>query len=107
MAKIEEALLERKNMYGDFEDHARISQELKHLFEIQLEEKGKKLPPYQKEAVDMVFHKLARVVNGDNYYIDSWRDIVGYMQRVVEILERTEGSTDCTVTKFTVSGVKV
>ena len=42
----------------------------------------------------MILHKLARIVNGDANYIDSWRDIVGYTQLVVDELLETNGSTD-------------
>jgi hypothetical protein len=45
----------------------------------------------------MILHKLARIVNGDANYIDSWRDIVGYSQLVVDELLITEGSTDVKV----------
>ena len=34
----------------------------------------------------MIFHKLARIANGDPTYIDSWTDIAGYAQLVVDDL---------------------
>lgn len=36
------------------------------------------LKPYQAEALEMIAHKMARIVNGDPDYADSWRDIQGY-----------------------------
>ena len=41
----------------------------------------------QREALKMLVHKIARIVNGDPDYPDTWRDIAGYCTRVVEILE--------------------
>lgn len=45
---------------------------------------------YQREAIEMICHKLARIVNGDPYYADSWTDIAGYAKLVADRLERTE-----------------
>jgi hypothetical protein len=35
----------------------------------------------------MIVHKLARIVNGDPNYGDSWRDIEGYAKLVADRLE--------------------
>jgi len=32
----------------------------------------------QQEAIDMILHKIARIVNGNPNYKDSWTDIIGY-----------------------------
>jgi len=100
---IKDTLHDRGASYGDFKTHAKISQAFKLLLEELCTETEKVLPDYQQEAIQMVFHKLGRVVNGDHMYIDSWRDMVGYLQLVVDIMEQTEGATDCKVTKFTIS----
>jgi len=100
---IREILHERGAAYGDFKEHARISQEFQLKLEEELAGKEKILSHYQQEALGMVFHKLGRVINGNHMYIDSWRDMVGYLQLVVDIMEQTEGATDCKVTKFIVS----
>ena len=36
----------------------------------------------------MILHKVARILNGDPDYVDSWADIAGYAQLVVNILEK-------------------
>jgi hypothetical protein len=46
------------------------------------------LPPLYKEALEMVQHKVARILNGDPGYIDNWVDICGYSQLVVGWLRR-------------------
>jgi hypothetical protein len=35
----------------------------------------------------MIFHKLARIANGDPNYHDSWHDIAGYAKLVADRLE--------------------
>jgi hypothetical protein len=34
----------------------------------------------------MILHKIARIVNGDSNYADSWHDIGGYAKLVVDEL---------------------
>lgn len=36
----------------------------------------------QKEALEMVAHKIGRIVNGDPGYLDSWHDMIGYTRLV-------------------------
>ena len=38
------------------------------------------------ESLTLICHKLARIANGDPFYDDSWKDIAGYSQLVVDIL---------------------
>jgi len=72
---VESTLNERGKRYGAFRDHAQLSQNLKNIAKIY----GKAtLSPSQQEALDMIFHKIARVLNGDPNYADSWHDIAGY-----------------------------
>jgi uncharacterized ferritin-like protein (DUF455 family) len=84
MSDIDNTLKERGARYGDFRSHAEISQMLKSL----VLDHDAQLAPYQAEALEMICHKLARIVNGDPNYADSWRDIAGYAQLVVRELER-------------------
>ena len=35
----------------------------------------------------MIFHKIARITNGDPHYSDSWRDIAGYATLVADRLD--------------------
>lgn len=94
MTDIKQTLNERGARYGSFKGHAEVAQRLKAVVQEELDARGKLLSPVQQEAVDMILHKLARIVNGDASYIDSWRDIVGYTQLVVDELLVTNGSTD-------------
>lgn len=73
---VNKLLDEREIRYGKFENHARIAQGLKSV--LQQEQKWAALNPSQKEALEMICHKIARVMNGDPSYIDNWTDIAGY-----------------------------
>ena len=80
---------ERGARYGSFDGHAIITQKLKSYFCIH--SKSYSLLSYsQKEAIDMIFHKIGRIGNGDPNYLDSWVDIVGYAQLVVDELRSKE-----------------
>ena len=85
---VEAILNERQTTYGDYADVARTAQNLKHV----LRAVGDNYPskPYQMESLDMICNKLARIVNGDPDYIDSWDDIAGYATLVSKELNRSE-----------------
>jgi hypothetical protein len=84
MSNIDNTLAERGARYGEFRDHAELSQKLKGAI---FEHCKTDLKPYQYEALDMICHKLARIVNGDPDYADSWRDVAGFAMLVVRELE--------------------
>ena len=84
---IDTVLAERGSRYGKFLNHAAITQTYKHQTSAFLEARGKVLTPDQQEALDMIFHKIGRIVNGDPDYADSWVDIAGYAKLVADRLE--------------------
>lgn len=88
MTEIKDILEERGDRYGEFKAHAEVTYAIKRALykltpNVSLEE-------FHMEALDMIAHKLGRIVNGDPNYIDSWVDIVGYAQLVVNILEENQ-----------------
>lgn len=83
-------LQERGARYGTFVGHAEVTQALKGVITAALLSKGKKLANDQQEALDMICHKIGRVVNGDPDYADSWVDIAGYAQLIVKRLRGEE-----------------
>ncbi|WP_395143677.1 DUF6378 domain-containing protein [Moraxella atlantae] len=83
---IDDILKERGNNYGSFYSNALISQALKHT--IKHGSTYNELSYCQKEALDMIVHKIARIVNGDNTYLDSWIDIIGYSQLVIDEMNK-------------------
>ena len=91
MASIEATLEERATRYGSFEGHARITYELKRA--MQAAPKWPDLADDQREALDMIVHKIGRILNGDPNYHDSWHDIVGYAKLVADrLLQTTNGA---------------
>jgi len=73
---IDSTLQERGARYGKFLDHAQITQDLK---KVMRDHPGwDRLEVDQMEALEMVAHKIGRILNGDPNYDDSWRDIAGY-----------------------------
>jgi hypothetical protein len=76
MTSVNQTLNERNDRYGTFVEHAEISQHLKAV--MQDTPNWDELAPFQKEALEMVVHKIARILNGDPNYSDSWHDIAGY-----------------------------
>lgn len=91
MSNVDATLEERGNRYGDFMGHARVTQELKEVIATHLTRLDKVLAYDQQEALDMVCHKIGRIVNGDPDYIDSWHDIAGYVRLVEQRLESEQG----------------
>ena len=79
-----EILVERGASYGDFTFHAELSQKLKDTMNCTAG--WERLQPDQKEALEMIQHKIARILNGDPTYEDSWRDIAGYATLVADRL---------------------
>lgn len=90
MSQVDEILTERGNRYGKFRDHALITQTLKQSLWRHLQDHGKELEADQVEALDMICHKIGRIVNGDPNYADSWVDIAGYAKLVADRLQGIE-----------------
>lgn len=90
MTDIVETLNERGERYGNFMDHARISQSFKGFVRNSHKEAWDRLSYDQKESLEMIFHKIARIINGDPNYADSWVDIAGYAKLVADRLEGVE-----------------
>jgi len=49
-----------------------------------------KLDEDMQETLDMVQHKISRILNGDPNYVDSWHDIIGYVKLVENRLTGNE-----------------
>jgi capsid portal protein len=86
--QIDEILSERGSRYGDFAAHAEITQAIKRI----MYEAGNwdSMSSDKKEALEMIAHKIGRIINGDSTYIDSWTDIGGYA-RLVEVNLKQQG----------------
>ena len=86
MSAVDATLAERGARYGEFDEHARITQGLKKVMT-----SGRRwgaLADDQKEALEMMAHKVGRILNGDPNYVDSWHDIIGYTRLIEQRLEK-------------------
>ena len=84
MSDIQETIKERGDRYGKFKDGAMIMQSLKAVMH-QSPQWGN-LTPSQRESLEMMQHKIGRILNGDPNYDDNWRDIAGYATLVLDEL---------------------
>ena len=78
-------LNQREKNYGDYSDVSDTSQRIKNV--LRQNPGWDEMYQFQRESLDMIANKIARIVNGNNDYADSWIDIVGYAQLVVDRLE--------------------
>ncbi len=83
--EIGDTLKERGERYGNFKGHAKIAQGLKCV--MHRAPNWSALDADKKEALEMVAHKIGRILNGDPNYKDSWHDIVGYCKLIDDTLE--------------------
>lgn len=94
---VSKTLEERGTRYGVFAGHANISQEIQKTMRLGYEiahpnSQFDNLEDDVKESLFMIAHKIGRIINGDPYYDDSWRDIAGYAMLVANRLEKLNGS---------------
>lgn len=81
---IESTLVDRKSRYGEYVDVAKTSQQLK---QIMIDSKNwNELKDAQRESLEMIVHKISRILNGDPNYRDSWHDIIGYAKLIESTL---------------------
>jgi hypothetical protein len=80
--KIEHTLIERGKRYGDFTDHAVICQGIKAAMRATgngtCPTNWADLTDVQKQALEVIADKIARILSGDPEYKDNWHDIQGY-----------------------------
>jgi hypothetical protein len=75
---IEKTLKERGFIYGAFADNAETSQILKQT--MRNAKNWNELSFAQQEALEMVQHKISRLLNGNPEYQDNVVDILGYTE---------------------------
>ena len=69
-------LTEREKTHGSFERHAEITQRLKRVMEAELTYHD--LIDRHKESLQMIQHKIGRILAGKANFKDHWDDIAGY-----------------------------
>lgn len=72
---IDALLTERGKTHGDYERHAVITQEIKDVMHRTI---GAKHTLVHRESLEMIAHKIGRILVGDPDFRDHWDDIAGY-----------------------------
>ena len=85
---LDSILQKRGSRYGSLMNNSTISQKLKEI--LHNSTNWEAMPPDMKEALHMIAHKIARIVEGDFNYDDSWIDISGYSTLIVERLHQKQ-----------------
>jgi hypothetical protein len=88
--EVEETLDERAKDYGKFKDGAALMQGIKRLLADHAAKHDKTFADDQWEALEMIVHKIGRIVNGNPDKVDHWLDIAGYAKLVAYRLEGVE-----------------
>lgn len=83
-------LAEREKTHGDYVLHALITQDLKRVIRHHVADLDVKLDDDMQETLDMIAHKIGRIIAGNPAEPDHWRDVAGYAQLVANRLERTD-----------------
>ena len=85
MANNIDALLdEREKTHGDYAEHADVTQRLKII--MHNHDGISQLSFMQLEALDMIAHKIGRILAGNPNFKDHWDDIAGYARLVSQRL---------------------
>ncbi len=84
--KIAEIIAQRAGTHGVFTENSATIQATKDLW--RATPNWSRLRPFQKESLDMLAHKVGRILHGDPDFLDHWIDISGYNNRVVDQLEK-------------------
>ena len=78
--QIDNVLADRRTTHGDYADTARTAQHLRGAMR-----EGNNwaiLTDTQRESLDMIAMKIARILSGDPQHADHWDDITGYARLV-------------------------
>ena len=81
-----EILAERGDSYGDYTSQALVAQTLKGV--VHNAPTSEVMGAIERESLDMICTKMSRLLTGDPQHLDSWVDIAGYAQLVVDRLRK-------------------
>jgi hypothetical protein len=84
---VDKTLDARALNYGTFKDGAALMQSIKRTLSAHAATHGKTFADDQWEALEMIVHKMGRIVNGNPDVTDHWVDIAGYATLIADRLE--------------------
>lgn len=76
MTDINAILAERGKTHGPYREHAAVTQNLKAAMVNSTQ--WEHLDGHERETLEMIAHKMGRILSGSPHYEDHWRDIAGY-----------------------------
>ena len=82
----EQLIDKRESTHGDYTDKCNCIWRTKQVWHMQ--DGWDRLPATHRESLDMIAHKVARILTGNPHHVDHWRDIAGYAQLIVRELEK-------------------
>ena len=89
-ADVDKTLDARAANYGLFKNGAALMQSLKRCLAEHAARHNKAFADDQWEALEMIVHKMGRIVNGNPDVVDHWVDIAGYATLVADRLQGRE-----------------
>lgn len=95
MSDLKNTLVERGRQYGDFFAKAIFIQNAKELM--------RNTPAWhwmeddQREALEMIQHKISRILYGDPNVVDTWHDVAGYAMLVEDRLNGRDSNAPAAV----------
>lgn len=93
MVDVNKILEDRGKTHGDFKHQSELSNMLKLAVRNYPDSKWSYINPYQRESIEMICHKLSRILVGDPNEVDHWDDIAGYATLVANQLR--EDKAEC------------
>lgn len=88
MSDVQDIIAERSKTHGSYARQSECAQRLKDT--MRGARGWDRLDASKREALDMVQHKIARVLAGDPAHVDHWDDIAGYATLVANELRKGE-----------------
>jgi uncharacterized protein DUF6378 len=90
MTDRDQLLQEREKTHGSFAKNARVSQQIKDIFDKNFEFTGGdvNICHIHREALDMIALKLSRILSGQSHFKDHWDDIAGYAKLASEACDK-------------------
>jgi len=83
-SNLSELIADREATHGDYFVNTTVMQRTKDLW------RGAggwdKLTPAQRESLEMIAHKVGRILGGDPNHKDHWLDVAGYAKLVADKL---------------------
>ena len=87
---IEETLASREKTHGKYSNHARVTQRIKRILFEEISNCSAFLTDSQWETLDMIAHKIGRIIAGNPNEPDHWHDIAGYAELIVRELREVD-----------------